>query len=134
MAKVKNVEAFCSICNAVRKMELTGEVAGDDNKRWAKCKKCKQTMIINMSEDVAQKVSLEGIENNSCTTYSPSKSFEIGDTIFHENWNDFGKVVAKEILSNGQKSISVEFQNSGNKKLVESYIKQIDQEEQSEVM
>ena len=135
MAKVKNVEAFCSVCNGVRKMELTGEVAGDDNKRWAKCKKCKQTMIINIAEDVVvQKVSTEGIENNSCTTYSPAKSFEVGETIFHENWNDFGKVVSKEVLSNGQKCITVEFQNSGNKKLVESYIKQTDQEEQSEVI
>jgi hypothetical protein len=135
MAKVKNVEAFCSFCSGVRKMELTGEVASDGNKRWAKCKKCKQTMIINIAEDVvSQKVSLEGIENETCTTYSPIKSFSVGETIFHENWNDFGKVVAKEVLSNGQKSISVEFQNSGNKKLIESYIKPIDQEEQSEVI
>ncbi|MCU0343909.1 MAG: hypothetical protein MUF28_08820 [Ignavibacterium sp.] len=135
MAKVKNVEAFCSVCNAVRKMELTGDVAGDENKRWAKCKKCKQTMVINMSSDiVAGKVSLEGIENESCVTYSPANAYEVGQTIFHENWNDFGKVIAKEILSNGQKSISVEFQNSGNKKLVESYIKQTDQDEQSEVI
>jgi hypothetical protein len=67
MAKVKNVEAFCSVCNAVRKMELTGDIAGDENKRWAKCKKCKQTMVINMSSDVvAHKVSLEGIENETC--------------------------------------------------------------------
>jgi hypothetical protein len=135
MAKVKNVEAFCSFCGSVKKMELTGEVAGDQNKRWAKCKKCKQTMVINIAEDVvSQKVSLEGIENETCETYSPVKSFEVGQTIFHENWNDFGKVVSKEVLSNGQKCISVEFQNSGNKKLIESYIKPIDQEEQSEVI
>jgi len=135
MAKVKNVEAYCSICNGVRKMELTGEVAGDDTKRWAKCKKCKQTMILSTEDDiVSQKVSLTGIENEDCTTYSPVKSFTVGQNIFHENWNDFGKVVAKEILSNGQKSIAVEFQKVGNKKLVESYIKQTDQEIKSEVI
>ncbi|GIK20846.1 MAG: hypothetical protein HND40_09985 [Ignavibacteriota bacterium] len=136
MAKIKNVEAFCSICGTVRKMELTGEVVGEDNKRWAKCKKCKQTMVIDMTEDVVvQKISLDGIENENCVTYSPKNSYEIGQTIFHENWNDFGKVVSKEVLSNGQKSISVEFQKSGNKKLVESYNKpQTDQEEQSEVI
>lgn len=136
MAKVKNVEAFCRFCGGIRKMELTGDVAGDENKRWAKCKKCKQTMIISISEDVViQKVSLEGIENESCSTYTPAQTYEVGQTIFHENWNDFGKVVAKEVLSNGQKCISVEFQKSGNKKLVESYIKpQTDQEEQSEVI
>ncbi len=132
MAKVKNIEAFCTVCSGVRKMELTGEVAGDNNKRWAKCKKCKQTMIIDITEDVkVQKVSTEGIENNNCTIYSPDKSFEVGETIYHENWDDFGKVVSKEIFSNGQKSISVEFQKSGFKKLIESYIKQTDQ--QSEV-
>ncbi len=136
MAKIKNVEAFCKFCGSVRKMELTGEIAGDENKKWAKCKKCKQTMVISVSEDVVvQKVSLEGIENEDCTTYNPNKTFEIGENIFHENWNDFGKVIGKEVLSNGQKSISVEFQKSGNKKLVESFNKpQTDQEEQSEVI
>jgi hypothetical protein len=124
MARVKNVEAYCSICNAMRKMELVGEVIlnGDNgNKRWAKCKKCKQTMIIDLDEDVKEtKPSLEGIENEDCTVYSPTKSFAVGEAIYHQNWDDFGKVVGKEVLSNGQSSITVEFQKSGNKKLIES--------------
>jgi hypothetical protein len=104
-------------------MELTGEVLGNEqeNKRWAKCKKCKQTMIIDLVEDVKEtKPSLEGIENEDCTVYSPKKSFEVGESIYHENWDDFGKVVAKEVMSNGQQSIAVEFQKSGLKKLIES--------------
>jgi len=121
MARIKNVEAFCSFCNALRKMELAGEVTGSENKRWAKCKKCKHTMIIDMTEDVKDsKVSLEGIENETVETYSPQKSYEVGQTIYHQNWDDFGKIVGKEVLSNGQKSISVEFQKSGHKKLIES--------------
>ena len=121
MARLKNIEAFCTSCNTVRKMELSGDVVSVENKRWAKCKKCKQTMIIDMDTDVKDnKVSLEGIENESCTTYSPMKKYELGETIYHENWNDFGKVVTKETLSNGQNSITVEFQKSGSKKLIES--------------
>ena len=121
MARIKNVEAFCSFCNGLRKMELAGVVAENENKRWAKCKKCKHTMIIDLIEDVKEtKVSLEGIENDECITYSPQKSYEIGQSIYHANWNDFGKVVGKEILSNGHKSIAVEFQKSGHKKLIES--------------
>ena len=126
MARIKNVEAFCSVCNTMRKMELAGEVSTTEEeeqgkKRWAKCKKCKQTMIIDLIEDVKEsKVSLEGIENGECTTYEPTKSFNIGESIYHKNWDDFGKVVGKEVLSNGQSSITVEFQKSGNKKLVES--------------
>ena len=123
MARVKNIESFCASCNTVQKMEITGEVAGEGNeeKRWAKCKKCKQTMIIDLDVDVkGKKVSLDGIENEDCTTYSPVKTFELGETIYHQNWNDFGKVVTKETLSNGQNSIIVEFQKSGSKKLIES--------------
>jgi len=124
MARVKNVEAFCGICNGMRKMELLGEVIFSEsggNKRWAKCKKCKQTMIIDLTEDVREtKPSLEGIENEDCTVYSPMKSFTIGESIYHQNWDDFGKVVGKEVLSSGQSSITVEFQKSGNKKLIEA--------------
>jgi hypothetical protein len=123
MARIKNIEAFCSICNTVTKMELAGEasVSEPENKRWAKCKKCKQTMIINVAEDIkVSKPSLEGIENENCTVYAPSKSFTVGESIYHENWNDFGKVVSKEVLSNGQSSIAVEFQKSGLRKLIES--------------
>ena len=123
MARLKNVEAFCSVCNTLTKMELAGDVVNTDeeNKRWAKCKKCKQTMIIDLVEDVkATKVSLEGIEEEECTSYSPKKTYSIGDTIFHEGWNDFGKVLSKEIMSNGHNSISVDFQKSGLKKLIES--------------
>jgi hypothetical protein len=123
MARIKNIEAFCPNCAGLKKMELAGEVLGieSQNKYWAKCKKCKQTMIIDMAVDVKEmKPSLEGIENEECTVYAPSKSYSVGESIYHKNWDDFGKVVSKEILSSGQKSIAVEFQKSGLKKLIES--------------
>ncbi len=123
MARVKNIEAFCSFCNTVTKMELANEVSGSEesNKRWAKCKKCKQTMMIDLTEDVKDnKPSLEGIENEDCTVYSPKKSFTVGESIYHKNWDDFGKVVSKNVMSNGQKAIAVEFQKKGHKKLIES--------------
>jgi hypothetical protein len=123
MARVKNVEVFCPNCNGVKKMEITGEVSGQENKRWAKCKKCKQTMVINLVEDVKEsKPSLEGIENEDCTVYSPKKSYSVGESIYHQDWDDFGKVVSKEVTSSGQSSISVEFQKSGHKKLIESLL------------
>jgi hypothetical protein len=111
MARLKNIESFCSSCNTIQKMEISGEFAGEgnENKRWAKCKKCKQTMVIDLSSDILDgKVSLEGIENNDVTTYSPVKTY-------------VGKVITKETLSNGQNSITVEFQKSGSKKLIESF-------------
>lgn len=123
LARLKNIEAFCSSCNSVQKMEITGELSGEEteNKRWAKCKKCKQSMVIDLIDDVnSVDKSLEGIETEDCTVYSPTKSFKIGEPIYHKSWDDFGKVVSKDILANGQKSIAVEFQKSGFKKLIES--------------
>ena len=78
-------------------------------------------MVIDLEKNIgATKVSLEGIENSECTTYAPTKTYELGETIYHQNWDDFGKVITKETLSNGRNSISVEFQKSGLKKLLES--------------
>ncbi len=128
MAKIKNIEAYCSFCNTIVKMELTGGVtaSGDENKRWAKCKKCKQTSVVDISVDVLEKKpSVEGIENDeNCIHYEPSKTYKVGNVIFHKGWNDFGKIVGKEILANGFSSISVEFQKLGNKKLLESITNQ----------
>jgi hypothetical protein len=121
MVRVKNIEAYCSFCNTITKMELAGDVSDQENKRWAKCKKCKHTIIVDPSSSIKElKPSLEGIENESFTTYSPKKTFSVGDSIYHENWDDYGKVVSKEILSNGRHSIAVEFQKSGLKRLIES--------------
>jgi DNA-directed RNA polymerase subunit RPC12/RpoP len=108
-------------------MEISGEAAPgeDENKRWAKCKKCKHKMFIDMKSEVKdKKVSLDGIENEECVTYSPDKTYDVGQSIYHQSWDDFGKIVAKKILSDGRSSITVEFQKSGNKNLLESYIKQ----------
>ncbi len=123
MARLKNIEAFCSSCNSIQKMEIKGEVSGDNTeaKRWAKCKTCKHVMVVDISEQLKNaNISLDGIENEDCTVYSPVRTFKVGESIYHENWDDFGKVVSKETLSNGQSSISVEFQKSGLKKLIES--------------
>jgi len=121
MARLKNIEAFCNSCNVIQKMEITADFAGEANKKWAKCKKCKQLMIIDLNEiKTNTKPVLDGIENEDCTVYSPGKSFKIGEAIYHQDWDDFGKVVSKDTLSNGHHSISVEFQKSGYKKLIES--------------
>lgn len=123
MARIKNIEAYCNSCGTVQKMEITSSVTGEESefKKWAKCKSCKQVMIVDISDIIKNSnATLEGIENEECKKYSPSNTFEIGETIYHENWDDFGRVVSKETLSNGNSSISVDFQKSGLKKLIES--------------
>jgi hypothetical protein len=123
MARIKNIEAYCNSCGTVQKMEITSSVTGEESefKKWAKCKSCKQVMIVDISDIIKNSTAtLEGIENEECKKYSPQNTFEIGETIYHENWDDFGRVLSKETLSNGKSSISVDFQKSGLKKLIES--------------
>lgn len=123
MARIKHIEAFCTSCNTIQKMEITGTLSAEESedKKWAKCKKCKQVMVVDLSKSPGfQPNSLEGLETEDCTVYSPAKTYEVGEPIYHKNWDDFGKVVSKATLSNGQKSITVEFQKSGSKKLIES--------------
>lgn len=123
MIKSKNVEAYCNYCKAVTKMEIKGDSSTDSEstKRWAKCKKCKQTLnidLMNIEKSVKPKASL--YDGEKSVTYSPSLSYSVGDSIFHETWNDVGVVVSKEFTSNGRGSILVEFQNLGKKKLLET--------------
>jgi hypothetical protein len=121
MARIKNIEAFCGVCGSVTKMELAGEssVLNLQNKRWARCKKCKQMTLVNLSEVENKKDDKVGsgeITFENSIEYAPQKTFGLGDAIYHKTWDDFGRVVAKEVSSNGQNTILVDFQKSGIQK------------------
>jgi hypothetical protein len=123
MAKIKNIEAFCGFCAAVTKMEIAGETKDgpDATTRWAKCKKCKQKIVIDLADLKKEaKITLQDIKTEGSNTYSPAKSFAIGETIFHQKFNDFGIVLSKELSSDGKRVIIVDFQNGGKKKLLET--------------
>jgi hypothetical protein len=124
MARIKNIEAYCTVCGNVNKMELAGEIPVFDNpnKRWAKCKKCKQMVIVDISINEQSKFSIEDINLEIFSEYSPAKTFVVGESIYHKTWDDYGRVISKEISSNGQNSIKVEFQKVGQKKLIESVL------------
>jgi len=131
MAKVKNVQTFCSYCGAERTIELVKGAFSDDaeTKQWGKCKKCKQMIMIDITHIQLADGSSKNMETENAVEYSPKKSFEVGAAIYHKSWDDFGLVTGKEILSNGQKSITVDFQKSGIKKLIVSITNQSQQSE-----
>ncbi|MBV6512021.1 MAG: hypothetical protein HRU80_14440 [Ignavibacteriales bacterium] len=122
MAKTKNIEYYCKFCQSVTKMERTAEiVSGDENKVWAKCKKCRQKMIVDLTQyEEAVRSKVPELDTATGITYSPMRSYNVGDSLFHEKLNDFGVVVSKETTSGGRSSIVVKFQNSGEKKLIET--------------
>ncbi|MBD3408852.1 MAG: hypothetical protein GF419_01470 [Ignavibacteriales bacterium] len=123
MAKIKNIEAYCDFCDATTKMELANEAGEgfEDDRRWAKCKKCKQMTLVDVNEIGKDKApTAKDVDGENCETYSPKKEFEVGESIYHQGFEDFGVVVSKERLSNGKSSILVEFQKEGTKKLLET--------------
>jgi len=122
MARIKNVESFCSFCGVVTKMEISADYPGSDTKKWVRCKKCKQKMVVEFIEELKEPKTLEGIENEEFTVYAPSKSFHVGESIYHQSWDDYGRVTSKVLLSDGRSSITVDFQKNGPKKLIESIV------------
>lgn len=131
MARLKNVQTFCTYCGAERTLELVKGAFSDESemKQWGKCKKCKQMILINLTEVQSLDGNLKDLETDNAVEYSPVNTFKIGEAIYHKGWDDFGVVTSKEVLSNGQKSITVDFQKSGTKKLIESITNQSQQSE-----
>jgi len=123
MAKTKNIDAYCNFCNAVTKMELAGETAEgiDTSKRWAKCKKCKQKTIIDL-DDLKREIkpTIQNLRTDESEDYSPMKQYRVGQTIWHQKFNDHGVIIGKETSSGGKGLVVVEFQNGGKKKLIET--------------
>jgi len=122
MAKRKFSQKYCKVCRVVVKMEVVGEEV-ENNSLWIKCSKCHQVFPF-LSEDfyhADDEVDVEVRSDEESTPYDPKKTFTIGQAVFHEGWNDTGKVIKKEVISNGNNVIVVSFLKSGIKKLVENY-------------
>ncbi len=107
-------------------MELVGEVPGEEEgvpsgKVWYRCTKCRQAFLYDLNalardrETASQKVDVK-----NCTEYSPSKTYSVGEAIFHSDWSDVGKVKAKEKTSSGAQAILVAFEKLGDRKLIEN--------------
>ena len=61
-----------------------------------------------------------GVDMNAAVPYVPQKSYNIGESIFHTEWNDFGKVLGKKRTSDGSYAIVVNFEKNGQRMLIEN--------------
>ena len=120
MAKSKFKEVNCSYCKKVTKMIILKEP--EDNKGWFQCTKCKHSFCVDLNigeEDKREERPAIKLDKENSTVYSPFKEYSIGESIFHTEWDDFGKIEHKKKLSNGQSAIMVKFDKSGPKNLIE---------------
>ncbi len=118
MARSKYSERFCGFCNKSARMEMVGEMEGMPGKQWFRCTRCHHTSLI----EVTSPENLAGIklDASTATPYNPLQSFKVGEAIFHQEWNDVGKVVSKTKTSDGSQSILVTFEKAGTKRLIEN--------------
>ena len=117
MARTKYSMHFCVYCNKDTKMEIMNEAHGSADKLWLRCSRCHHMSMMDNSAKLAQAKG-KG-DQDAATPYSPRACFEIGQSIFHEEWNDTGRVIGKMKTSDGCHAIVVSFEKQGQRRLIE---------------
>lgn len=116
MARTKYTERFCAYCNKSSRMEMLGEMQGVQGKTWLRCSRCHHmSLVLN---DVQAQQDQGKLDPTTATVYRPDLKFNVGDAIFHSEWNDVGKVLSKMRTSNGSESILVAFEREGERRLI----------------
>ncbi len=107
-------------------MEFIGGQPSEDTnteiiKVWYRCGKCKHSALLTLSPaSQMKKKRAVAINRELCTPYAKEKIFSVGENIYHSEWDDVGKVVRKDKMSNGIHSIVVTFEKIGERKLLEN--------------
>ena len=118
MARTKYSERLCGYCKKSTRMEFVGEMNGLQNKAWFRCTRCHHT---SMLEVITPSSAKDGkLDAAHATPYHPNQSFTIGESIFHSEWNDVGKVLRKMKTSDGSQAIIVSFEKQGQRQLIEN--------------
>ncbi len=119
MSKTKYVLYHCVSCNKETKMGVVGTMEGLENKVWYRCTRCHHSTMIDISKRLSDSNVIKFIKED-CTSYSPERSYTVGELIYHNDWDDMGKVTAKEKTSSGGRAILVSFEKLGARRLIEN--------------
>lgn len=108
-------------------METT-ENGGEDtaaaaDRVWYRCSRCHHNVLFDESEinSLKEPSEVKALSKEQCIEYSPEKSFNIGELIYHNDWDDVGQVRDKQTMSDGRSAIIVAFQKLGERKLVDNF-------------
>jgi Zn-dependent peptidase ImmA (M78 family) len=101
-----------------RKLNRLGLRRGQRKKVSGEEKKVVQENVVKKVEE--KEVKEKKIPQGSLLKYNYSKTYNIGDSLFHEIFKDKGKVIDKQESNEGFELIVVDFENSGIRVLVEN--------------
>jgi DNA-directed RNA polymerase subunit RPC12/RpoP len=119
MSKTKYVVYLCMSCGKETKMAILGSMEGEESKVWYRCTRCHHSTMIDMSKRAVEDNVIK-FNKEECTSYSPERSYTVGELIYHSDWDDMGKVTAKEKTSSGGRAILVSFEKLGSRRLIEN--------------
>lgn len=119
MGRVKYSERLCGNCNKKTRMELVGEMQLTQGKIWYRCTRCHHMTLVDTKTEEIEQVQKQA-DISKTTLYNPQRTFNIGDSIFHSEWNDTGKVLSKIFTSDGNQAIVVSFEKQGQRTLIEN--------------
>ena len=119
MSKLKSTERLCSYCGKSTKMSFIGEMAGESNKCWYKCTRCHHLSLLNIEAKNAESIADD--KGTATVIYDREVTYSVGARIFHNDFNDVGKVTKKIKTSDGSNAIMVQFEKIGERKLLENY-------------
>jgi len=89
---------------------------------WYKCSRCHHNILFDEAAITALKEPVEAkpLSKEDCLEYSPTKTFNVGEAIYHTELDDMGWVKDRETTSDGRSAIIVSFQKLGERKLIDS--------------
>ncbi len=125
--RAKYITLYSPFLMKETKHELIGEPIETDmgRQQWARCTRSRHSQLVNLDaieQEQDRSKAIIHIERESAKKYSPKDIYQIGDVIFHTVWDDVGIVRAKEVTSNGGKSIVVQFEKNSEKRLIENLL------------
>lgn len=129
MKKARILEKYCNYCDQTTKMVLVNNIEGDNEKAWYRCPKCHHLALLNVINETEKNTIQEKIQKSEYKLYKPDITFSIGEIIYHDAFDDYGKVIKKDTTSDGNRAIIVKFEKLGERKLLEDFKQNIQSED-----
>lgn len=123
MAKGKHILHHCAHCDRTAKMELIGATEQIPDRSWYRCTRCRHASLINLEElRAAEQAARKKLDRAEASEYHPEHTYQVGEAIFHSDWDDVGKIISKERTSGGGNAIVVSFEKHGERRLLENVV------------
>jgi hypothetical protein len=122
--KTKRRNKYCPVCKEVVAMSVIREAEDEDDLYWLLCTSCDSEFALTRQEyHRVKRPKVSAIKKDRAKIYRTSKTYSVGELIYHRKLDDMGLVVDKAAapLVNCSGAIIVSFVEAGRKMLIEGY-------------